>query len=203
MSITFKIKEFFLLKISSCVRLLREEISTNTLIKHGLTVGDNFSRQGGVKIDASYCHLITIGDDVGLAPNVILLAHDNSPKRFCGLARVGRIDIGNHVFVGAGTIILPGVKIGDNVIIGAGSVVSRDIPPNSVAVGNPAKVVKRLEEFVQKTISTAKGSPVFENNDFSTLSLTEEKRKEMKEKLSDGIGYYKTVQYSEFNSLER
>lgn len=188
--------------IARIVRALRGEISTETLVKRGLVVGKNFSRQGGCRIDTSYCHLITIGDDVGLAPNVVLLAHDNSPKRFCGIARLGRIDIGNHVFIGAGTIVLPDVTIGDNVIIGAGSVVTRDIPSNSVAAGNPAKVIRPLDEFISCTISKAKQSPVFENKLYTSLNLTNERRQEMKEKLANGAGYFKTTTYENFNSLE-
>lgn len=188
--------------VASVVRTFRGEVSTATLVKRGLVVGKNFSRQGGCRIDTSYCHLITVGDDVTLAPNVVLLAHDNSPKCFSGLARLGRIDIGNHVFIGAGTIILPDVKIGNNVIIGAGSVVTRDIPSNSLAVGNPAKVIKPLDEFIEKTVKGAKQSSIFENKLYSPLNLTSERRQEMKEKLKNGAGYFKTVTYEEFNSLD-
>lgn len=62
----------------------------------------------------------------------------------------GRIKIGNNVFVGASTIIMPGVTIGDNVIIGAGSIVTKDIASNSVACGVPARVIKSIEEYYEK-----------------------------------------------------
>lgn len=58
--------------------------------------------------------------------------------------------IGNEVFVGAGSIILPGVHIGNRVIIGAGSVVTKDIPDNSVAAGNPAKVICPIDEYLER-----------------------------------------------------
>lgn len=57
------------------------------------------------------------------------------PKKILGYSRVGRIDIGNDVFIGASSIVLPNVKIGDKVIVGAGSIVTKDIPDNSVVVG--------------------------------------------------------------------
>ena len=120
---------------------LRSEITTEDLIKLGLTVGSNFSRQEKTLIDQSHCWLITIGDDVTLAPRVHILAHDASTKNALGYTRLGTVNIGNNVFVGASTTILPGVNIGDNVVIGAGSVVSKDIPSNSVAVGSPAMVI--------------------------------------------------------------
>lgn len=55
------------------------------------------------------------------------------------------IKVGNNVWIGGNVVVLPGVTIGDNVVIGAGSVVNKDIPSNSVAVGNPCKVIKSLE----------------------------------------------------------
>lgn len=120
------------------------------LMQRGLKVGKNFTRMSGVVIDAAHCYHITIGDDVCLAPRVHILAHDASTWQFLGKTRAANVKIGNKVFVGAGSIILPGVHIGDNVIIGAGSIVTKDIPNNSVAVGNPARVVSALDVFLDK-----------------------------------------------------
>ena len=120
------------------------------LKKRGLKVGKNFSMQDQVIIDPHHCWHITIGDDVTLAPRVYILAHDASTKRALGYTRIGKVDIGNNVFVGASSIILPGVTIGDDVIIGAGSIVSGDIPKNSIAVGNPAKVIDSYENWIRK-----------------------------------------------------
>ncbi len=92
---------------------------------------------------------------------VTLLAHDASPTIFLpelvnfepaylpGSRRSYRdpIYIGDNVFIGWGSIVLPGVKVGSNVVIGAGSVVSKDIPDNSVAAGNPAKALKDIDSY--------------------------------------------------------
>ena len=120
------------------------------LLKRGLKIGKNFTRMSGVVIDASHCYHITIGDDVILAPRVHILAHDASTWLFLGKTRAANVTIGNQVFVGAGSIILPGVHIGNRVIIGAGSIVTKDIPDNSVAVGNPAKVKCSLDDYLAK-----------------------------------------------------
>jgi maltose O-acetyltransferase len=120
------------------------------LIKRGLRVGKNFYRGPGVIIDPMHCYHITIGDNVSLAPRVHILAHDASTAMFLGKTRAANVTIGNEVFVGAGSIILPGVHIGNRVIIGAGSIVSKDIPDNSVALGNPAKVVCPIDEYLEK-----------------------------------------------------
>lgn len=128
------------------------------LLKRGLKVGKNFQRMSGVVIDPSHCYHITIGDNVTLAPRVHILAHDSSTFMFLGKTLAANVAIGNFVFVGAGSIILPGVHIGNRVIIGAGSIVSRDIPDNSVAVGNPAKVLCTLDVYLEK--EKAKMRPV-------------------------------------------
>ena len=141
--------------------LVRGEQDLEKLIHRGLSVGRNFSRMDGVIIDPSHCWHISIGDNVVLAPNVHILAHDASTKIFLGYTRVAETKIGNNVFVGAGSIVLPGVTIGDNVVIGAGSIVSRNIPDNSVAVGNPAQVVKSLSVFLNENKQNMLAENVF------------------------------------------
>ena len=95
------------------------------------------------------CHeYVEIGDDVQLGPNVQIYDHDHD-FRADGGVKVGKyktspVKIGNNVWIGGSATILPGVTIGDNVTIGAGSVVTKDIPSNVVAVGNPCRVIKRL-----------------------------------------------------------
>ena len=129
---------------------LRGEYTTEKLVKMGLKVGQNFGRLNGVILDPSHCWLIEIGDNVTLAPRVHILCHDASTKLFLGYTKIGRVTIGDNVFIGAGTIILPGVTIGSNVVIGANSTVTHDIPENSVAVGSPARVIKSLDNYLAK-----------------------------------------------------
>lgn len=127
-----------------------EPQNINKLLKRGLKIGKNFKRMGGVLIDPSHCYHITIGDNVILAPRVHVLAHDSSFGLYTGKTRAANVTIGNDVFVGAGSIILPGVHIGNRVIIGAGSVVTKDVPDNSVAAGNPARVISTLDAYLDK-----------------------------------------------------
>lgn len=125
-------------------------ISSNIeyLKRNGLIIGKNFSMMQGCIIDDSHCWMISIGDNVTLAPNVHVLAHDASTKPIVGYTRIARTSIGNNVFVGAGSIILPGVTIGDNVVIGAGSIVSKNIPDGVVVCGN--EVVKTYEQYADE-----------------------------------------------------
>lgn len=147
--------------ISSLKAFFRGEQDLKKLVRRGLTIGKNFTRMGGVIIDPSHCWHITIGDNVVLAPRVHILAHDASTKVFLGYTRVANTKIGNNVFIGAGSIVLPGVSIGDNVIIGAGSIVSNDIPDNSVAVGNPARVIKPINDFLEENRRKMRPDAVF------------------------------------------
>ncbi|GAA5556739.1 putative acetyltransferase SA2342 [Acinetobacter schindleri] len=93
---------------------------------------------------------VTIGDNVFIAPNVgIYTAGHPLEKdlRNKGLEYAKPISIGNNVWIGAGVSIMPGVTIGDNSVIGAGSIVTRPIPSNVVAVGNPCRVLKKIDDF--------------------------------------------------------
>jgi acetyltransferase-like isoleucine patch superfamily enzyme len=94
------------------------------------------------------CAPVTIGDNVFIGPNVVLSTAGHPVEadiRSTGLEFAKPIRIGNDVWIGATVTIVPGVEIGDNVTIGAGSVVTRSIPSNSVAVGNPCRVIRSLD----------------------------------------------------------
>lgn len=101
-------------------------------------------------IDTLFPEMVEIGDHFTSAPGSIILAHDASPAQFIGKYRVQKTKIGSFVFLGANSVILPGVTIGDNVIIGAMSVVTKDVPPNSVVCGNPAKFICTPQEYFKK-----------------------------------------------------
>ena len=90
---------------------------------------------------------VTIGDDCFIGPNVSIYTacHSTDPvERNTRMEWAEPVTIGDNVWIGGSVTILPGVTIGNNVTIGAGSVVTKDIPDNVVAVGNPCKVIKRL-----------------------------------------------------------
>jgi maltose O-acetyltransferase len=89
---------------------------------------------------------ITIGNNAMLGPGVHIYTatHPTNPQeRLTFLESAKPVTIGNNVWIGGGVIICPGVTIGDNCTIGAGSVVTRDIPANNIAVGNPCKMIRK------------------------------------------------------------
>src|SRR5206468_11673676 len=103
-----------------------------------------FINYGAVLLDVGQ---IIIGEDVQVGPNVQLLTptHPLDPEtRRAQWEAAKPITIGNNVWLGGGVIILPGVSIGENTVVGAGAVVTKDLPANVVAVGNPARVIRPL-----------------------------------------------------------
>ena len=180
-----KIKLF----LKNLIYRMRGTYTVEQLVKMGLTVGENFNPQLGTTLDPSHCWLITIGDDVTMAPNVQVLAHDASTFKGLGYTRIGRVEIGNRVFVGAGTIILPNVVIGNDVVIGAGSVVTHSIESGMVCAGNPARVICTREEFINKHKEKMKQLPVYDESYTLRGDITEEKKKEQKEALNNHGGY--------------
>lgn len=113
---------------------------------YNIKVGENFyANFNSIFLDVS---TITIGDNCMFAPNVQLYTatHPLNPvKRNSGLEYAQPITIGDNVWIGGGSIIMPGVTLGNNVVVGAGSVVTKSFPDNVVVAGNPAKIIKRVD----------------------------------------------------------
>lgn len=124
--------------------------SVESLRKRGAKIGDHV-RLYDCNCNRKDATCLEIGNNVTLS-GVRILTHDASLELFTEpkAVKIGRVVIGNNVFVGVGSIILPNVRIGNNVIIGAGSVVSKSIPDDSIAVGNPARVIGTVSGYVKK-----------------------------------------------------
>ena len=114
---------------------------------HHVHLGRNIYANAGLKlVDDTH---IYIGDYTMLGPNVVIAtaAHPiDAGLRRKGLQYNKPVRIGKNCWLGAGVIVMPGVTIGDNVVIGAGSIVTKDIPSNVVAVGNPCRVLREVTE---------------------------------------------------------
>lgn len=175
--------------LKECIYRLRGEYTTEKLIRMGMKVGRNFGRLNGVILDPSHCWLIEIGDNVTIAPRVHILCHDASTKSFLGYTKIGRVNIGDNVFIGAESVILPGVNIGNNVIIGANSTVVHHIPDNTVVAGSPAKIICSLEEYLDKEKKRMKNSPCYGDEYTLRKNVSMDKKLKQKKELKDKIGY--------------
>jgi maltose O-acetyltransferase len=131
-----------------------------------MKIGNNVHVMPGVFFDEAYAFLISIGDNCTITSGVRILAHDASMYRDLGFAKIGKVEIKDNTFIGNNSVILPGVSIGPGAIIGAGSVVNTDVPENSVAAGNPAKVILKKDDFLRKHKENLENSKTFEYGNF-------------------------------------
>lgn len=168
-----------------------EQIEMEYLRKNGLQMGENTQINSGFNIDSTWPWLISIGDNVTISTNVTILAHDASTNIVHQSTRLGRVAIGNNVFVGTRAVILCGVTIGENVVIGAGSVVTHDLPSNGVYAGVPAQKICTIEEYKEKYQKLRTERP-----DFSQIrkwdqwnAATDAEKQQMLDGLADGIGF--------------
>lgn len=168
---------------------LRGEYTTEKLKKMGMKVGENFCRLNGVILDPSHCWLIEIGNNVTIAPRVHILCHDASTKNYIGYTKIGRVSIGNNVFIGAESVVLPGVSIGNNVIIGANSTVTHDIPDGMVAVGSPAKLMCPTKKYLEKERKRMVNAHCYSEEYTLRKNVSIEKRMRQKKELKGQIGY--------------
>ena len=151
---------------------LRRETGKDTFVIGRNTI---ILSPGHSHIDEGRASWIEIGDNCVLTYGVSIIAHDYSwsvlRKSHNVIAPTGggKITIGNNVFIGVNSIILRNSSIGDNCIIGAGSVVCSAIPANSVATGNPAKVIMSLEKYYEKRVGNVLNEAI---NEFHHLYET-------------------------------
>ena len=145
----------------------------------GVQIGEHCKFQSEVLIDYSHYWLIAIGNNVTLAPRVHILAHDATTKSVLGYTKLGLTVIEDDVFLGAGTIVLPGVTIGKGSIVGAGAVVTHSIPTGVVAVGNPAKAICSIEEYYNKVKSKMNTHNCFNEEYTLRKNVSSDKKQEM------------------------
>lgn len=142
--ISKKIRRFWFCKINQSSSK-KVNIDKNACFGVNIKLGDN----SGIGKNCYVQNNVTIGSNVLMAPDCLIYTINHcytdldKPIVLQGIIEKS-VKIGNNVWIGTRTIILPGVEIGDNVVIGAGSVVTKDIPSNTMAAGNPCVVKKKL-----------------------------------------------------------
>jgi len=159
------------------------------LRSRGMRIGKGVNLPISTWIDTAHCFLISIGDNCGFGDECVILAHDAMPNEYIDASKIGLVTIHESCHFGARTVILPGVEIGPRSIVGSNSVVINSIPPETVAAGNPAKVICTLEEYLDKHRELMKTVPLFPYKEYDNKYLNSRKRWEMTERLKDNIGY--------------
>jgi maltose O-acetyltransferase len=170
---------------------VRGELNVDRLVAEGLQIGEGTFVARDAYLDPGHPWLITIGEDSGLSPRTIVMVHDASMKHHMGHTRIAPVVIGDRVFVGVGAIILPGTRIGDDSIIGAGAVVRGNIPPGSMVVGNPAKVVSDVESVAAWHRAAVAQAPVWPHQGWTLgRGITTARKRAQSEALAEGISGY-------------
>jgi len=160
------------------------------LRKQGVRIGRNCVILYPSYIDGRLPYLLEIGDDVVISLYVTILTHDAASAWAGDLVKVGRVRINDQVFIGANTTVMCNVAIGPNAIVGAGSVISRDVPPDSVVAGNPAKLVCSMDQFKAKHRELGGRQPLFEGKHFQHPYVPDERKTFLNGQLQDTFGYF-------------
>lgn len=164
----------------------RGEPNLDDLVAHGMVLGENTHIASPIYFDRLFPWLITIGDYATLAPHVAVIVHDASLGHHTGKTRIGCVTVGKRVQVGVGAVLLPGTILGDDSVVGANAVVSREVPPESLVVGNPAQV-SPLKTLVGFQRASAKRAPNWPEEGWTRLTgISEERKREQREALADG-----------------
>lgn len=131
-------------------------------IRAGLQIAEDCRLMSSPLCFGSEPWLISIGKHVTIAGDVSFITHDGGTyvfrhlPQYMNYERFGRITIYDNCFIGMRAIIMPGVNIGPNSVVGAGAIVTKDIPPNTVAAGAPAKVISSVEEYAERSFKNMK-----------------------------------------------
>ena len=173
------------------LRRFSESARLEYLKSKGMKVGKDTHIYSCKNFDGGWPWLIEIGDHVTISTNVTILGHDASTNVVSCGTKLGKVKIGNNVFIGTGATILCGVRIGDNVVVGAGSIVTRDLPSGGVYAGSPARRVCSIEEYRERMQVLRSSRPRFDSihkwNEWG--SSTMEEREAMSKALEDGPGF--------------
>lgn len=143
---------------------VRADLLLRRAIADGLVIGKDV-RIAGFQRFSSEPYLISVGNHVAISGEVELVTHDGGTwvfrdePEYQGLQRFGRIDIEDNCFIGAGSILLPGIRVGPNSVVGAASVVTKSVPPNTVVAGVPAKHICNLEEYIARSVPRCQEIP--------------------------------------------
>jgi maltose O-acetyltransferase len=168
---------------------LNSDYYTEFLKKLGVQIGKNSTVLYPAYVDGRWPYLLEIGNNVVISINATILTHDASTAYAGDMVKVGKVIVHDHCFIGANCTILSGVSIGPESIVGAGSIISRDVPPNTVYAGNPARFICTVTEFIEKQRQSGKTRPFFKGSDFEHAFIKDKQKLLLRKSLQDTFGY--------------
>jgi maltose O-acetyltransferase len=181
---------------------LRGDAPLDRLVAQGMQVGVNTHIARQIYIDHVAPWLISIGDYSTIGPYTAIITHDTSLVHHTGQTRLGRVDIGERVYIGVGAILLPGTTIGEDSVVGAGAVVHGDVPPGSLVLGNPAKISPVKSVVAWQKMSAAR-APQWPREGWTNVGgITEENKRIQREALANGAAGYVPARSAPGSSFE-
>jgi acetyltransferase-like isoleucine patch superfamily enzyme len=138
------------------IHTLRQKYRLAQLRRQGLEIADDCRLMGQINF-GSEPYLISIGKHVTISGRVSFVTHDGATfvfrdrAGFENVIKYGRITVHDNCFIGQGSIILPGVTIGPNAVVAAHAVVTKDVPPNMIVGGNPARVITSVDQYAERS----------------------------------------------------
>jgi maltose O-acetyltransferase len=155
----------------------------------GMHIGSDVLLPSSTRVDVSHCFLISIGDHCGFGEECFILAHDAQMDEFLDAGRIGRVIIHESCHIGSRTVVLPGVEVGPRTIVGANSVIAKSLPPDTVCVGSPARVICSLDEYLERHRQQIAAGPAFRYDQYSLQHLNVRRRAELVAAVRDRDAY--------------
>ena len=169
-------------------RIVRRLLGRPPELPDGIRIGRDVHMGQPCYLDWSHGRHLTIEDHVTLAPGVRILCHDASSQRRIGRTWVAPVTIQTGAFIGANSLIMPGVTIGKGAVVAAGAVVTRDVPPGAVVAGVPAKEIMTVAELDERRKTHA--APVFPFATYGHDKLPGDLDAELRAAIQKNGGYF-------------
>lgn len=154
----------------------RGEQTLSRMRRAGLHAPGPLSLGTRVYIDELFAWAITIGAHTRIAHDVRIIAHDAAVKHLTGYTEVRPVRIGEYCYIGAGALILPGAIIGPGAVIGAGAIVRGAIPAEVIAAGNPARIIKGVQDLRARHLSAQSTSTLFDKRPVDGTTALEQQQ---------------------------
>jgi maltose O-acetyltransferase len=171
-------------------RRLFTKLRGRQILPPGISIGKGVWIGEANRFDWSHGRHITIGDGVTIAPGVRILCHDASCVRRTGGTWVAPVTIGAGAFIGAESVLMPGVTVGNGAVVAAGAVVTRDVAPGTVVAGVPAKPIGSVAELDARRREQMSTMPQFRSAEYERDDLPVDKQRRLREAIEQHGGYF-------------
>lgn len=171
-------------------RSLYLKLRGGQVLPPGIRVGKGVWIGDATRLDWSHGRHISIGDGATLAPGVRILCHDASCVRRIGGTWVAPVSIGAGAFIGAESVLMPGVTVGDGAVVAAGAVVTRDVPAGTIVAGVPAKPIGAVADLDARRREQMATMPQFQSAEYEQEDLPADKDQQLRDAIANHGGYF-------------